>query len=140
MNVSGCARTSVVIVAAIIGAAACSGGGDSSYGNGPTGPKSPSSGSAREVHLTSGLKFEPGTLTVAPGTKVRWVNDANISHTITPEDPNQKGVWSKQTTSSSGNVFEYTFSEAGQTYSYRCDVHNGMTGTIQVSASSDPGY
>ena len=137
MNTSGFVRTGLAILVAA-GAAACSGGGDSSYGNGPTGPKR--SGSAPEVHLTSGLKFAPGTLTVAPGTKVRWVNDASIPHTITPENPNQKGVWSKQTTSSSGNVFEHTFSEAGQTYSYRCDVHNGMTGTIQVSASSDPGY
>jgi plastocyanin len=138
MKASRFVRTGLALALAL-GAAACSGGGDSPYGDGPTGPKNPGTSSPSEIHLTSDRKFTPGTLAVAVGTRVRWINDANISHTITPEDPNQKGAWTKQTTSASGTVFEHTFSEAGQTYSYRCDLHSGMTGTVQVS-SSNPGY
>jgi plastocyanin len=90
-----------------------------------------------EVRL-SGTSFLPGAITVSPGTTVRWINDTSDSHTVTPENTSQPGVWQRQTTSSQGTVFEHTFSVANQTYRYRCEPHStnftsGMVGTVTVT-------
>lgn len=90
-----------------------------------------------EVHL-SGTSFQPSTVTIAAGTTVRWINDANISHTVTPENPSQSGVWQERSTSTQGVVFEHTFTVPNQTYRYRCLPHssnfeNGMVGVITVT-------
>jgi plastocyanin len=87
-----------------------------------------------DVHLTSGLRFEPNEVVITPGTTVRWINDAAIFHTITPDNASQPGVWARQTTSRAGVVFSQTFSQAGQTYTYHCEPHlaTGMTGAVRV--------
>lgn len=90
-----------------------------------------------EIHLTAST-FSPASVTIAPGTTVRWINDAAISHTITPENGSQAGVWQRRTTSTPGVVFEHTFSVSGQTYRYRCEPHSsdfesGMVGVIIVT-------
>lgn len=100
-------------------------------------PQPPSSGVV-EIHLTAGSAFSPASVTIAPGTTVRWINDAAIDHTITPQNSSQPGVWQRQTTSTQGVVFEHTFQQAGQTYRYRCEPHSanfdsGMVGVIIVS-------
>jgi plastocyanin len=90
-----------------------------------------------EVHL-SGIAFDPATITIEPGTTVRWINDGNDAHTVTPENTSQSGVWQRQTTSSPGLVFEHTFNVPNQTYRYRCEPHStsftsGMVGTVTVT-------
>lgn len=90
-----------------------------------------------EIHL-NGSSFLNGTITIAAGTTVRWINDDGQPHTVTPENSSQAGVWARQTTSSPGLVFEHTFSVANQTYRYRCEPHstnftNGMVGVITVT-------
>lgn len=90
-----------------------------------------------EIHL-SGTSFVPSSVTIAAGTTVRWINDANVSHTVTPENTSQAGVWQAQSTSSQGVVFEHTFETSNQTYRYRCVPHsssfdNGMVGSITVT-------
>lgn len=116
----------LMLVAAILAWAAC--------GSGTTGPTDPP-GTVR-ITLTTNLRFDPADVTIAPGTPVRWVNAASLVHTVTPDDPNQAGVWPRATTSSSGSVLLYTFpqSSAGQTYAYFCEPHlaDGMTGIIRV--------
>ncbi len=89
-----------------------------------------------EVHLTSSLSFSPSELTIEPGTTVRWINDTDISHTVTPDDPNQPGVWQRQVTDEAGTVFEHTFDQADQSYDYHCEPHRsqGMTGVVQVTS------
>jgi plastocyanin len=86
------------------------------------------------IRLTSGLRFSPPEIEIEPGTVVRWVNDAAIFHTVTPDNPAQPGVWQRHTTSGSGEVFRHTFTQSGQTYTYHCEPHVliGMTGTIRV--------
>jgi plastocyanin len=106
-----------------------------SDGSGPTDPDD----DALEVHLTSDATFAPANLTVAPGTKVRWINDSNTYHTITPQNPGQPGVWAEVETASPGPVFEFTFNVPGQTYPYRSlpyssDFSTGMVGRIVVTA------
>jgi plastocyanin len=90
-----------------------------------------------EIHL-NGTSFLNGTITIAAGTTVRWINDDGQAHTVTPENSSQAGVWARQTTSSTGVVFEHTFTVANQTYRYRCEPHSadftsGMVGVITVS-------
>ncbi|HUF49358.1 MAG TPA: plastocyanin/azurin family copper-binding protein [Longimicrobiales bacterium] len=94
-------------------------------------------GSVREIHLTSS-QFSPSTLTIAAGTRVRFVNDGAVFHTITPENANQAGVWTRRETTQRGTVFEHTFAVSGQTYRFRCEPHSssftsGMVGTITVT-------
>ena len=86
-----------------------------------------------EIHLTAGLQFSPAQVTIAPGTTVRWINDANMLHTITPLNASQPGAWPSQQLDNAGQTYEFTFTTAG-TFDYRCNPHAGlgMTGTITV--------
>jgi len=101
------------------------GGGD---GTGPGG------GNVVEIHLTASSRFSPDNVTIAPGTTVRWINDADILHTVTPSNPQQPGVWARAERATRGVVLEHRFTVAGQTYHYFCEPHltAGMTGTIRV--------
>lgn len=83
-----------------------------------------------EVRLTANLTFSPEELTIEPGTRVRWVNDVTMLHTITPEGHSE---WTEGTVSSAGDTFEHTFHTAG-TFPYFCSPHlnDGMTGEITV--------
>jgi plastocyanin len=91
-----------------------------------------------EIRL-NGTSFENGTITIAPGTTVRWINADGADHTVTPENSSQAGVWQRQVTSSQGTVFEHTFTVPNQTYRYRCEPHStsftsGMVGVITVTS------
>lgn len=86
-----------------------------------------------EVQLTQSLTFSDDDVTIEPGTTVRWVNQYDIYHTVTPRDSEQEGVWTRQEMNE-GDTFEHTFEVSGQTYEYYCEPHegDGMTGTITV--------
>jgi plastocyanin len=91
-----------------------------------------------EIHLTAASQFDPASVTISPGTTVRWINDTAMLHTITPENTSQPGVWQRRETSTAGVVFEHTFNSPNQTYRYRCEPHsanftNGMVGVITVT-------
>lgn len=99
-------------------------------------PAAPSQ--VREIRL-SAETFVGGTITIPPGTTVRWINEENVFHTVTPENATQSGVWQRQTTSAPGTVLEHTFTVPSQTYRYRCEPHSssftaGMVGTITVTS------
>ena len=91
-----------------------------------------------EIHLTAATVFSVDDITIKPGTTIRWINDAALMHTITPENSSQPGVWQRVETSAPGVVLEHTFTVADQTYRYRCEPHSanfttGMVGVIRVS-------
>lgn len=93
-----------------------------------------------DIHLTATSQFDPASVTITPGTTVRWINDAAIEHTITPENASQPGVWQRRETAAAGVVFEHTFNTPNQTYRYRCEPHSsnfetGMVGVITVTGS-----
>jgi plastocyanin len=71
--------------------------------------------------------FQPQNVTIVQGTTVRWTNNDNAPHTTTSDT----GVWNSPTLSQ-GQSFQFTFNTPG-TYTYHCDVHHGMTGTITVT-------
>ncbi|MFO8173283.1 MAG: plastocyanin/azurin family copper-binding protein [Gemmatimonadota bacterium] len=83
-----------------------------------------------EIMLTSSFTFSPSQVNISPGTTVRWVNQADIFHTITPDEHDE---WSRTTMNQAGQTFEHTFQTAG-TFPYFCEPHlsQGMTGTITV--------
>lgn len=91
---------------------------------------------APKIVRMSGVSFSPSTLTISPGTKVRWVVEDG-SHTITPEDGGQAGVWTDPGIVSTGATFEHTFNTPSEVYDYFCSPHQsaGMTGTITVTAN-----
>src|SRR6185503_348857 len=73
------------------------------------------------------LGFEPQTLGIVEGTKVRWTNAGAAPHTVTAGD----GAFDSGTLQS-GDAFDFTFTSPG-TYAYACQVHPGMQGTMEVT-------
>ncbi|HEX4480151.1 MAG TPA: cupredoxin family copper-binding protein [Rudaea sp.] len=73
--------------------------------------------------------FTPKEITVAPGTKVVWINKDETPHTISASD---KGFVSKAM--DTDDHYEVTFAKAGD-FSYFCTLHPFMTGTVHVRAN-----
>lgn len=116
------------VVAIAVALLACGGGGSDDP---PTGP-----GGSTDVviTLTADSRFSPNDVTVDPGTRIRWTSETSELHTVTPDSPQQPGVWARATSSAVGTVLTHTFNASGQTYTYHCEPHLslGMTGTIRV--------
>ena len=78
------------------------------------------------------FQFAPDTVRAKAGTRVVWSNADDIAHTITtgtPENPDGRlrGVVDRR-----GATYSATLERAG-TYSYFCDRHRFMTGTVIVT-------
>jgi plastocyanin len=74
----------------------------------------------------SGMRFEPASITVKPGTTVTWVHESPMPHTITG---NADGLGSS--TLYSGQTYSHTFEKDGL-FNYYCDIHPSMTGSVIV--------
>lgn len=74
-----------------------------------------------------GFQFQPATITVSVGTTVTWTNRDGAPHTVTAD----QGSAFNSGSLSSGGTFQHTFSQAGR-FSYHCDLHPSMTGTVVV--------
>ena len=72
--------------------------------------------------------FEPGTLTVARGAKVTWVNHDGEPHTVVSASKEKRF---KSQALDTNDKFSVVFDEPG-TYKYFCSIHSFMTGTIEV--------
>lgn len=110
------------LLLAVLGTAACSEHQDA--------VAPPEGGGAVVVIDVRNFEFSEGTVTVAPGTTVRWVNRTTTFHTVTPADHD---TWEEWQTSGMGESFEVRFDAAG-TYPYYCSPHRalGMTGRVVV--------
>jgi plastocyanin len=73
------------------------------------------------------FSFDPGQITVAPGTTVTWTNEGPSPHTTTADD----GSWDSGELQQ-GEDFSFTFDKPG-TYTYHCSIHPDMTGSVKVS-------
>ena len=73
-------------------------------------------------------RFIPATGRVAVGGEVTWTNGSpeGVIHDVASDN----GAWTT-TTLDPGESFSVTFDEAGS-YTYRCNLHAGMTGVIHV--------
>ena len=71
-----------------------------------------------------GSVFSVPSLTVTLGTKITWVNDDNMIHTVTAD----YAIFNSGDMNP-GNSFSHTFNTAG-TYNYHCVHHIGMTAVV----------
>ncbi len=76
-----------------------------------------------------GYAFAPKTLTVAPGTTVRWTNRDSDIHTIVSDT----NAFTASDDLSIGKSFTHTFRKTG-TFKYHCGQHAFMTGTVIVKS------
>ena len=76
-----------------------------------------------EIH---NMKFNPGVVTIAAGTKVTWVNEDNSPHTVT-----DKGKVFRSAGLDTKDSFSYTFASPGE-FTYFCTIHPMMVGKIVV--------
>ncbi len=130
-------RTCVLVATLLLTLAVgtCSGGGGGN--GGPTAPPAPA-GSTVELQ---DFRYTPMSLTIQPGTTVRWVlRGGDLTHTVTAKDGTFDSgfVFTQQ-----GALFERTFTEAdrGKTFEYDCLTHtdtHGMKGSIRVGDSAPP--
>lgn len=74
----------------------------------------------------SKFAFVPQEITVAPGTRVTWVNRDEAPHTVSAKDKSfaSKGL-------DTGDKFEQVFAAEGD-FGYFCTVHPFMTGVVHV--------
>jgi plastocyanin len=85
----------------------------------------PTSSTANQV-MVENFSFQPGTLTVTPGTTVTWINHDDEPHTVNENDKRFKSG-----TLDTDAKFSFKFTSPG-TYSYFCSLHPRMTGQIIV--------
>lgn len=72
--------------------------------------------------------FDPVTITITKGTRVRWTNAGSVNHTST----SNKGVWSSGSIAP-GDTFGRLFKKVG-TFRYHCTIHpTQMRGKIVVT-------
>lgn len=75
--------------------------------------------------------YDPGEITIEPGTTVVWAQTGSLPHTVTADN----GTFDSGDMAS-GDTFTFTFNEEG-TYPYYCEYHGGpggqgMSGVIIV--------
>jgi len=115
----------VLVLAGALLLAACSGGG----GSGPSSASSSSGSAAKSTNsiTISNFMFSPMRVSVAPGSTVSVTNKDSVTHTLT-------ATGGQFDTGGIGGGQTKTFrapSKAG-TYSYICNIHQYMKGTIVV--------
>jgi plastocyanin len=72
--------------------------------------------------------FSPSDVTIAPGTKVTWVNKDEAPHTATSTSPDKKFNSGGLDTD---DKFSFVFNDKGD-YPYFCSLHPQMKATIKV--------
>ena len=72
--------------------------------------------------------FNPQTIQAKVGDSITWTNQDSTAHTVTLDD---KSVDSGSL--APGSTFNHAFTQAG-TFTYHCEIHKQMTGTITVSS------
>jgi plastocyanin len=73
------------------------------------------------------FSFAPATLSVPPGTAVRWTNRDDVPHVVMSAD----GAFKSPVLDTDGQ-FSRRFDAAG-TFKYFCSIHPHMTGTVVVA-------
>ena len=78
------------------------------------------------------FQFRPGQLEIKAGTKVTWVNQDDITHTVTSGTPQTRDSRFHQQLEGKGTTTTVEFKEPG-VYPYFCDRHPSMQGEIRVN-------
>ena len=86
-----------------------------------------------------GTPFDPSEIHIIPNSTVTWINNDNVTHTVTSGNP-QQGADGKFDSGllKPGKEFSYTFAEIG-TFNYYCQVHPAMKVVI-VNVNAVPEF
>ena len=87
------------------------------------------SGAADTVSATDSYAFAPASVTITVGQSVCWQNTGLLIHTVTDNATN--GVRFNGNLPG-GQTFVHTFTFGGS-FSYHCNNHLNMTGTVTVN-------
>lgn len=74
--------------------------------------------------------FKPAKITVKKGTKVTWTNKDSVRHNVKPDE--QSNAFTGSELLATDESYSFTFSTVG-TYTYHCEPHPQMTGTVEVT-------
>ncbi len=124
-----------VLVAATLAISACA------SGSGPTSSPVTDAPSGETLQITVGtdtgteLKFDPGEVTVQPGTDVRvtFENRSEVPHNLTFEAPINVAS-SPVVAPATSETLEFVTPGTGE-YAFVCTIHPGMEGNLLVAAS-----
>lgn len=111
-------------------------------------PEEPTLGGPCPVGATAGVDiesffFDPSSVSISAGDQVTWTNQAAIAHTTTEEYAGQATLakdvailldpplWHSGDLGT-GDTFTVHFCDPG-TFTYRCNIHTFMTGTVTVT-------
>jgi len=121
----------LLVAAGTVGVVSC-GSSSSTASSGTTTTSSmqtTASGTNAEVVTQITIKnfaFTPASVSIPAGTKMTWVNNDSITHTVTSDT----GAFDSQSITP-GSTYSFTFTQPG-TYKYHCSIHSTMTGTVIV--------
>jgi len=102
---------------------------ESTGNNGTTGGTTPEATETNAVDIQNSA-FSPSNITVKKGSTVTWTNKDSLQHTVTPDD--ETAEFKASNSLSRNESYSVTFNTAG-TYTYHCDLHPDMTGTVTVT-------
>ncbi|HII35930.1 MAG TPA: peptidase [Nitrosopumilaceae archaeon] len=92
------------------------------------------------ANIDNEIFYDPTDTSVTPGSTITWTNSDTASHTVTSGTPTEgpdgkfdSGLFGP------GKKFETVLDEKG-TYSYFCQVHPWMTGSITVDPTAIPEF
>jgi plastocyanin len=94
----------------------------------PARPKAPAAKAVTKEITIDNFTYNPSKLTVPVGTKVTWINQDDVPHTVTSSAKPRRF---KSGTLDTDDRFSYVFTAPG-TYKYFCAVHPHMTAQIIV--------
>jgi plastocyanin len=77
------------------------------------------------IVVIQGVAFEPASLTVNRGERVKWINNDPFPHTVTA-----RGAFDSHRIAA-GATWTYVAHKAG-VYAYTCTLHPNMKGLLQV--------
>jgi plastocyanin len=108
-------------------AAGCGGNSTGTPPEGEAAAPAAEAAAARDVTIDN-FSYDPPELTVAPGTKVTWINRDDVPHTVTST---AKPKRFDSGTLDTDQRFAHVFTDPG-TYEYFCAVHPKMTARVLV--------
>ncbi len=103
--------------------------------NKPTGAATPSNevtetNSVTIIDTSNSYDYQQKKIRVKKGTTVKWTNQSNTKHDVTPDT--ETAEFKASNLLKKGESYEVTFNSAG-TFTYNCSPHPYMKGSVEVT-------
>jgi plastocyanin len=112
----------VLILVAALTLAACSSGTTSAA------PAKSADGTTGSTIIIKNFAFSPDSISAKPGATINVRNEDGVTHTLTADS----GAFSTGNVTAGGTA-HFTAPVKPGSYSYRCSIHQFMTGTLVVT-------